>query len=281
MENRKYYSFFILCYAIAIIITPLNSDAQGKRTFSPEHYKELIKLRANVEADMSNLKKHELFINTWGPDSTLILQYKIWMKRYPKNAVAPFVIGRMLAGQEKPEAEEFLLKAVEINPKLAEAWDLLAGDAELRGDINSAGNYSEKAVKLDSLNADYAFRHTWTYHQTDTAFFHSLSNDLLKRFPKSELAAALIYWSAEEEKDANKKIAYFELLRDKFSALHSAWYRAGMNAYYKLVFIRDPQKGLEIARSQKIEGRIRLSEAVISVKELLEQQNPKEANEIA
>jgi thiol-disulfide isomerase/thioredoxin len=278
MKTNKSFTLFVLFFIGAVLIPMMClAQTQSKHTISRKEYHRLIKLRATVETNMSSVNAHEALINAWGLDSALFLQYRIWMKHYPRLAAIPFVIGRELEGQERPEAAYFLLKAVHLNPKLAEAWDLLSLDAQLRGDINLARTYSDKAVQLDSLNVDYAFYNAMLYENIDTAIYHSLIKNISKRFPKSERSVQALYWLAYREKDINRKFAYYEWMRGQFAKSKSRWYFDAMDEYYKLIFISDPQKALDIASEEKMGGRIRLSETIIKAEKLLDEQRPAEA----
>src|ERR1019366_6087538 len=118
----------LILISLLVILGTMASNAQRKKVTSKKQYVKLIKLRAAIEADPNNLSLHEAFINAWGGDTVLEIQYKKWIKRYPKSAIVPFAIGKMFVDGEDPKGRKYLLEAVTRNPRLAEAWELLGID---------------------------------------------------------------------------------------------------------------------------------------------------------
>jgi len=273
--------FLVARLLLAMTISFLTSSplfAQSKRVYLPEHKQLLIKLRDSVEANMQSIKAHENLIREWGLDSSLISQYKIWMRRYPKIATIPSAIGLALAGQERPEAREFLLKAVELNPKLAEDWFQLFAVSWMTDEKDQARNFIQKAMKLDSLNSDYAFSYAYSFRETDTARYQQLALAIIKKFPNSEVASKSLYWLANDEQDVSKKIAYYEELKNGYLQWKSYWRKSALADYYRFAFFNDPQKALEIARIEKIPKDIVLADTMIKVRELLSKGNAGAAN---
>ena len=87
----------------------------------------------------------------------LLIQYDIWMKKYPDNINIPLSAGTVFQNAAMPQAKDFLLKAAEIDPKNSKVWSMLSADAKMRGQDNLSAEYSKKAALADPSNAVYAY----------------------------------------------------------------------------------------------------------------------------
>jgi thiol-disulfide isomerase/thioredoxin len=267
---------------LLLVFSAFGLQAQSKKTYSKEKAAELKQLMAAVERNPDSMELNWKFIGTWGVgDSTLVLQYRRWMNRFPKSYIIPFAIGKALSLSESPDAREFLLKVAELKPDLAAAWQLLADDAWMRNDSLKVQAYLEKAVKLEPQNPDYAFAYAGTFKKTDPALYRSLYLDIVKKFPTSQRGAQALYWLALNEKDEKQKIAYYELLNEKYANSHvdgNRWYVYGMEEYFNHLLFINPPKALEVARRQNQPARVTLANAVIKATNLLDANKPDSAN---
>ncbi len=216
----------------------------------------LQKLQTAVESNPGNLKTHEAFIEALDPDDPYLKsQYAIWLKRFPKSPIVPFAIGRILESRRDPDARNFLLKSVELKPDLAEAWNLLAMEAELKGESELFREYSGHAKKVDPENPKYAFFYAYSHKDLDPVRYDSLMLAVVFRFPESEPAALALYWLAENSKNENEKIAFYEQLLKRYSARPSNSSSFGIDAYFNFLLDKNPQKAFEVALNMVIEPK--------------------------
>jgi tetratricopeptide (TPR) repeat protein len=217
MNNKKvciknqYLLLFFLLFSFVMLS---KVSAQTKFGKTKSELAKLKKLGMVVEANPENIEAHQAFIGAVYTndfrlikqhDSLLIKQYAQWMKKFPKSAAVPFALGRTFAYRESPQATEYLLKAVKLNPNLAEAWKFLSEDATLRSDLTAASEYMKKAVRLEPENADYASSYAFTFKYTDSVKFYALVHDVIKRFPDTQAAALTLLSLALDPADRNEK----------------------------------------------------------------------------
>src|SRR5690606_15395847 len=82
-----------------------------------------------------SLPLHTQFIKTVGLEyAELETIYKQQMNAHPHSSTIPYAIGSAMVNAYDYRAKDWLLKAVDINPNLADAWLKLSFDAERWGD---------------------------------------------------------------------------------------------------------------------------------------------------
>lgn len=251
---------------------------------------DILKLKSEIESDPSNLSKHRAYIKLMRTDyeAEMDKQYAVWMKKFAKQAIIPLAIGTAYEGGENAKAKPYLLKAVSLNPKLAEGWAALAGDAERWGLFSEARNYLEKAVAAEPENADYLFSYAFSFTDVDEAKYVKLSKDLIERFPKHQRAAQALYWLAIREHNMDQKMKYWEWLRKEYPAGQFNWSVYGMEDYFNALLSVDPEKAEGIATemlANKEEGKKwqslkDLATEMSVVKKLLAQNKAAEARAI-
>lgn len=242
----------------------------------------LQKWKAAVESGINNLAAHQEFIKLVGlQHPALTKQYEEWMKRFPTSEKIPFALGTALCNRESPKAKPYLLAAVKINPRLAEAWQMLAIDAERWGNEDAAREYMGKAAAAEPDNPSYSFYYAMDFEHTDPAKWRSMLYALAKRFPAHERGAQGLYWLATRSTDAAEKLRVYELLRASYSPKKFNWSASGMNPLYDIYLEKDPAKALELAKYmsdvQGWSGKDTLAEYTISVRSLLAANKASEA----
>lgn len=258
-------------------------------------------LRAAVEAQPNNPELHQRFItafrksipgaNWTNADSILSLlkpQYEEWIKRFPNVATVPFAIGHAFAGAESPEAKPYLLKAVALDPKLAEAWMDLAIDAERWGDFDGSDSYLKKAMEADPSNPQYAASYAFAMERTDFAKYRQLSFDVANRFTDSDRGAQMLYWLAFRSDNHKEKEDIYKMLKEKFPPAKFDWSASAMINYFDLLMEKDPVQALALAREMqpvatddysKKEWRqdLAMAEKVVDANKALDQHRPADA----
>lgn len=177
----------------------------------------------------------------------IIPQYKKWMAAHPKSAVLPLAIGQSFANGESPEAKPYLLKAVSINPKQAEAWSTLSIDAERWGDNKGAMEYMRKAAEAAPEEPSYSFYYAMDFENIDRKMWEQKIYALAKKYPENERGAQGLYWLANRTPDRAKKIAIYEQLRTLYPPQKYGWSESGMQDLFTLYLETDPAKAKAIS----------------------------------
>lgn len=232
--------------------------------------KEISEKKIAVEKDLNNLKAHEAYIEAVGlHSSALEVQYKTWMKAHPKNANIPFAIGHAFADAELPQAKTYLLQAVALDPKNAEAWSDLSFDADRWGHSDLSLQYMQKAALANPAEPSYGFYALYASEDADPAGFAQKVLDFAKKFPAHERGAQAIYWLATDSKDRNDKIKYFELLKTLYPVKKFDWSSSGMYPLYDLYIATDAEKALalatEMGNDKNWASRAQFAKAIIQV----------------
>jgi len=145
-NNRKYSGLLLL--VVLLIAGSIDLNAQPPKKTEPTDPAEIAKLRADVESNPADFKKHQDYIKAVGFETTeLEKQYDAWIKQFPQIASVPFAIGDAYCNRESPKAKPYLLKAIAIDPKLDKAYSNLWIDAERWGDFAASRAYLGKAVE--------------------------------------------------------------------------------------------------------------------------------------
>lgn len=243
----------------------------------------LAKLIAAVEKTPDSLSVHKAYIEAVGADKpATAAQYEKWMKQFPASATVPFALGDALADAESPKAKPYLLKAVKLNPKLAEAWGALWFDADRWGDFEAGRKYLQKAAEADPSNAAFAFYYAMSFEDTDMEKYQEMSLEVAKRFPENERGAQSLYWLAARSKDIPYKMKIYELLKNSYPVAKYRWSSSGMYGYYDLLIHSNTAQAAALAKEMSKEktedgeespwpGKVKLAEQVAEVNGLLEQ----------
>jgi len=263
----------------------------------------LEELRAAVEAHPDSAALHDLYIKTFrksipnlnfsNMDSVLgllKLQYDTWIQRFPNSAAVTFAIGHAFANAESPEAKPYLLKAVTLNPKMAEAYADLAIDAERWGQFDASDAYIKKAMEADPANPDYASSYAFAMERTDPAKYRKLSQDVAKNFPDSDRGAQMLYWLAYRSNDEGEKAAVYRQLKEKFPPTRFSWSASAMLNYFDLLLTKSPDQALALAHEmaaiakeddeyekKQWESNIRIAEHMVAASKALGEHRPADA----
>lgn len=244
---------------------------------SPEVIKKAL---AVAEAYPDSLKAYKSYIYAMGPSNPLLAdQYKIWIKKYPKNVIIPLAFGTVYYNAEMPEAKEYLLKVSELEPQNAEIWSMLSADADRWGQNGLATEYMRKATLADPLNADYAANYLASFNNGVPNDYKQKVFDFAKRFPASERGAQALCLLGEDATNLNDKINYFEELRKLYSPQKFTWSAYGMVLLADAYLQTDPEKALALVNGMGEEKdwklRKEVAESLVKVNKLEQDQNYK------
>lgn len=294
--NNKYFRLPILLLLLLVTISIKSVAQTTTKKETPVTAEDLAKLKAAVEANPNSMEAHEAYVKAtgftkWGAeeDPAFVKQYEDWMKKFPTSAVVPYELGHAYASKESPKAKPYLLKAVELDPKLDKAYFDLWIDGERWGDFKLADEYLLKAKNAAPKNADYAFYYANSYSDTDYKKYKKMSLKVAKKFPKTERGAQALYWLANRSKDQKFKVKIYEQQKRDFPADKFNWTSSGMSDYYNLLLMSEPQKALALAQEMSAlkdkdarekkswDANVTMANNVIQVNSLLEQGNASEA----
>ena len=276
------FSRVLLLALLAIPSTLLHSQLKVEK--KPVNKKEVKKLAKKVAKSPDSLSYHKEYIKAAGDDPrdpSIVAQYEKWSKKFPENANIPFGIATALYHHEFPEAKPWLEKAVAIDPKLAEAYFMLAIDAERWGDEAGAREYMGKASAAAPTDPSYAFYYAMDFEHVDGGKWRSMLYDLAKKFPAHERGAQGLYWLATRSTDEKEKVEVYEKLRQLYAPEKFNWSASGMSQLFDIYLESDPAKARALAQSlSSMNGwpaKDSLAMAVQQVNELIDQKNFTEA----
>ncbi|MGZ3926437.1 MAG: redoxin domain-containing protein, partial [Mucilaginibacter sp.] len=276
-SNLKYAIFLLLinCAAMRLV-------AQTPVRTGPASAEEIKKARATLDTNMNNLGAHKTYIYSLGISNPVVSeQYKAWIKKYPENVNIPLAVGTVYYNAEMPQAKQFLLKVVEMEPKNAKIWFMLSADADRWGQNDLSTDYMRKAALADPSDAGYAFYYLMAFENSDPADFKQKVFDFVKRFPTNKRGAQALYWLAERSVNLNDKIDYFEALHKLYPPQKFDWSSAGMVGLADAYLQKDIEKALALINEMGDEKdwaiRKEVAESLIRINKLEQEQDYKDA----
>ncbi|MGO4294034.1 redoxin domain-containing protein [Chitinophaga sp. RAB17] len=211
-------------------------------------------------------------------------QYAQWAKQFPTSATIPFAIGEAFADAESPKAKPYLLKAVNLDPRLAQAWRDLSIDADRWGDQNGAREYMGKASAADPSDPSYAFYYAMDFEQVDGKKWRAMLYDLAKKFPQNERGAQGLYWLGARSNDTTEKVKVYEQLRALYPPAKFSWSSGGMDDLFSIYLKTAPEKAAALATSLKDQegwgAKDTLAGKIITVNTYLQQRKFQEATDL-
>jgi Tfp pilus assembly protein PilF/peroxiredoxin len=238
-----------MAYRKAITIDPAYYDAHEAFITATERSYELSqKADTGWDWDVDDtLKMHRRLRADSLAHRELTREYTQWSAQHPKVAAYQWALGDLQG--EKPEAESYYKRAVELDPKLARAYKWLASIAVMRGDHAGSAEYLRKAMEADTTNAGYAFDYAWKFRDGDPAKYRATALDVLRRFPADQNSAQILYWLGNDAESDSAKIAIYERARRDFPPDKFGWWSAeAMDGLYDAYIRVAPDKALALAQ---------------------------------
>jgi peroxiredoxin len=242
--NFKYIVYAIVwtlvCYNEKVVAqTPIHNG--------PATAQEIEKALFVVTHNIDSLGAHTTYIYKMGLTNPLLIpQYRGWIKKNPKSVNIPLAIGTAYYKAEMSQAREFLLKASELEPQNAKIWFMLSADAFNRGQTAVQKQYMEKAATADPSNAGYAYSCLSSSKDENPDLYKLRAMEFVKRFPKDERGAQILYWLGEDAIDIGEKIDYMEELRKIYPPKEYRWSSYGMTTLADSYLQIDPVKALAL-----------------------------------
>ncbi len=210
------------------------------------------KIADSISKDPDNIGLHERYLEATGfgkygakDDPAFVEQYKKWMKQYPKSAILPFALGNAYWSKESPAAKPYLLKALELNPKMDKAYFELWIDADRWGKFKEGFEYLRKAKEIAPEDPDYAFYYALSFDD-DPARREALVLDMVKKFPNSDRTKTAISIVALASKNFDTRVKFYELLKEKYPLTSIGDYMK--ESFYDLVLMPQTKKAASLAK---------------------------------
>jgi tetratricopeptide (TPR) repeat protein len=224
-------------------------------------------------------------------NSSLFDQYQQWSKKYPHNAIFLWALGKTTEERDPRAAEQYYLKAIEIDPKFADAYTFLSLLQDAMGDQPAYRETLRKAVSAFPDDPNFLFEYCSSMENFDREEFRRLSMEIVEKYPKSPRAPQALYWLANSATTPEEKARLLELLRQKFPPAKYQWSSSGMNMLFDLYNQIDRLKALALAEDMVKEDskpqlgpdawvqRAKYTRAMVQTEKLLNEGKPKSALE--
>jgi thiol-disulfide isomerase/thioredoxin len=277
---------------IMIIILPFIVFSQNNNFSDAQSSAEVKGLIFNVEKFPDSVSLHHLLLQKFKAKDSLAVekQYEYWLKKFPKSAVIPFIIGRYYYGFESPKAKKYLLHATEMNSKNAEAWHFLSMDALRWGDYDGQLSYLIKAMTAAPNDPQYPLHYISVLKSISKLKLDSVALDVFLRFKGIPEGAKALVFLARKAESAALKRSYYELLLKNYSTMQPPAFRDGISEYFSmLIDARLYNKAFDLALNMvsiieinKLEWKYKLKVAnqFVIYKDFLEQNKPEKALEV-
>jgi tetratricopeptide (TPR) repeat protein len=212
--------------------------------------------RKAVELDPNSAEAHKQFVSASyrsrkPEESDAVRQelwqlYQAWAEKHADNAFYQYHLGN-LCGKEKGKAEAYYRKAVQLDPKLADAWMALSLIAETRGEKQQRIACLKQAVEAAPENPEYWVPYAYALRETDMAECRKVTQEIVRRFPQHDRAAQALYWLAFETKDEVEKRMLLEGMYRDFPPAKFSWSHSAMDDLFNLCVIQEPARALALA----------------------------------
>jgi tetratricopeptide (TPR) repeat protein len=269
---------------------------RGQAAAKQKHTDEaLAAFRKAIEIDPAFFDAHEQFVSQTyeqigydkRPEAMAKLRaiYGEWIAAHPKSAVLEYFLGTV--GETPDKADAHFIRAVELDAKLAQAYQELSFHAEMRGDNAQARAFLKKAADSAPDDPGYAFYYAFSFDNSDVAQWKRLSLALVDRFPTNERAAQALYWLGVRAPTEAEQLQYLERLKRDFPAAKFSWSASGMDTLFDVYAKSNPDKALALAREMATSGPpdgrdkwkaiVAMQEAMITARDLVGANKPADA----
>jgi tetratricopeptide (TPR) repeat protein len=191
--------------------------------------------------------------------------YENWAKENPKKAVYAYGLGLLTDAKEFDKRQQYLLKAVDLDPKLTDAYSKLA---ELNSgfDDPAAAKYARKASDTKPDDVQLQFRYATLLWTADPAAARKFYIEMVTRNAGTKTGSDALQQFIRATEDPDAKVALIEQFRRDYPKDGSPG--SGFNGdLFKAYVTADPAKGLSFAQeilkgmeSEKVEANPRATQ---------------------
>lgn len=215
----------------------------------------LLNVKSDLSADQRRVQtKQARNVNT----REMVALYEGWTRENPRNPAYQWGLGEIYRiDTDYQKWEQYMLKAISLDPKFVPAYQDLAIIAELRGDKNKRNEYLKKVAEYAPGDASSLYHYAQSLRDIDTDLYVKKMMEVANRFPNDERGAQALLQLAIHADKPMARIAYYERLRASFPPTRFGYSNAGMPDLFDLYSRTDPRKALALAEDM---GRIEAQE---------------------
>ena len=173
-------------------------------------------------------------------------KYEKLAKDNPTKAVYQLILANNNA-YEPVKMQEYLYEAQRLEPNNPDVLRMLAQFEKLKGNNAIAAELYKRLSDLDPQDEDAAFAYYYSLSDVDHEQFKEKTQEFIKRFPKSERGASLLYQIASKGDEA-EKVAYLEKLKSTYPPDKNQTSMSGMSDLFSMYLHSSPDKALTFAR---------------------------------
>lgn len=172
--------------------------------------------------------------------------YEGWAKAEPKKAIYPYELGLMTDRKEFDRRERYLLKAIDLDPKLMDAYQQLVTLNSGLDDV-AAAKYARKAMEAKPDDAQLQLRYAAALWPSNPNGARKFYRDMIARSPGTKTGSDALQQFIGATEDPKEKMALMEQFRRDFSKDWSPTNYMNRELFVDYV-IADPAKGLAFAQ---------------------------------
>lgn len=218
----------------------------------------------------------------------LVPIYTEWLRKYPNVAAVQWGVSRVHR-EDYDKSRPHLLKAVELDPKLCQAWNDLGRQSLLSSDFGKARDYFKQAYDCEPGSWQYGEAYLEALRPLDMTAYRAAVDEYIRHFPNEAYAPRALTSLAGVLDNLDEKIAVLERLRKLYPpAKFPGW---GATELFAAYLVADPAKGLALANgeaaSARYPARAKLwkeaagyAEALVTARTLLSQNKAAEARDL-
>jgi thiol-disulfide isomerase/thioredoxin/Tfp pilus assembly protein PilF len=244
-ERRSDYKAAIEAYNRVLEIDPDNYQAyQGLAGAGRMSLRKPYTDKPGFEKDEKAQKELQEKLKAYKEE--IAAKYKKLAKDNPGKVVYPLLLAS-LYDHEPLEAMEFLDTALRIDPNNLQALMLLAGFEKSKGNNVKVNEIFKKISDHNPQDESALFNYYNSFADIDEKTFKNKADEFIKRFPKSERGAHLLYQIAIKGKDS-ERIESLEKLRKAYPPEKNRGSMMGMRQLFVDYLASSPDKALSFAQ---------------------------------
>lgn len=217
----------------------------------------------SMELAPHSLKVHEAFVSAVKRQysagdageraalEALDARYEELMRSQPTNAALPYIRSQLWFYADRSKCRDLLVRATEVDPKFARAWNSLGVFAEGSGDRKEVFSYYQRAAELAPENARFQGSVAAAFMRTDWDEFSRRAEAIVDKFSGTEDAAKWLYWLGTLAPAPEESIEYFERsIRENGPAAGQApgrWVVSAANGLFGVLQRESPHRAAEFA----------------------------------
>jgi tetratricopeptide (TPR) repeat protein len=214
--------------------------------------------------------------------------YREWSKQFPKAAAIPWMLGELTRQSDLAQAEQFYLKALQVNPQYALAYTGLGMLAHLRGDNAAERRYWKQAYDCDPKNTMAVISYFGAV-KGDRPEMRRFVEEVVAKSPDEAIGQMVLDFMASEADNRDERIAIYERSYKLYPPSKGKDFRRSGSELYREYLFTDPVKAVAIAQERLkyagqdagtrkgLEGELKFAQGLAQVRGLIESEKFTEA----